>query len=47
MASSTCSSITAPVEALAPHQPTSFCFPKRKFGKKAKTFRSFQPSWFR
>jgi len=46
MASSTCSSISAPVEALGPHQPTSFCFPKCKFGKKAETFHSFQPSWF-
>jgi len=46
MASSTCSSISAPVEVLTPHQPTSFCFPKCKFGKKAVTFCYFQLNWF-
>ena len=29
-----------------PHQPLTFAFPKRSFGKKALVFCSFQPSWF-
>ena len=29
-----------------PHQPLSFPFPKRPFGKKNVVYRSFQPSWF-
>jgi hypothetical protein len=29
-----------------PHQPLTFSFPKRSFGKTAPVFRSFQPSWF-
>ncbi len=29
-----------------PHQPRSFPFPKRAFGKKTVTHRSFQPAWF-
>lgn len=29
-----------------PHQPKSFQFPKRSFGKKSVVRRSFQPSWF-
>ena len=29
-----------------PHQPRSFSFPKRTFGKKAPVNRSFQASWF-
>ena len=30
----------------APHQPKSFDFPKRSFGKKVIVKRSFQASWF-
>ena len=30
-----------------PHQPTAFSFPKRSFGKKNVSLRSFQASWFR
>ena len=30
-----------------PNQPTSFNFPKRRFGIKSVTYRSFQPVWFR
>ena len=30
-----------------PNQPSSFSFPKRKFGEKHPVYRSFQPSWFR
>ena len=30
----------------APHQPTSFAFPKRSFGKKVVALRAFQASWF-
>ncbi len=30
----------------SPHQPLSFNFPKRKFGKKTILERSFQASWF-
>jgi len=29
-----------------PNQPKSFSFPKRKFGDKKPTYRSFQSSWF-
>ncbi len=29
-----------------PHQPRSFNFPKREFGKKTVVKRSFNPSWF-
>ena len=29
-----------------PHQPQTFPFPKREFGKKSIVKRSFQPSWF-
>ena len=29
-----------------PHQPLSFSFPKRQFGKKNIVYRSFQASWF-
>ena len=29
-----------------PHQPRTFQFPKREFGKKTVVKRSFQPSWF-
>ena len=29
-----------------PHQPLSFSFPKRPFGKKSIVYRSFQASWF-
>ena len=29
-----------------PHQPLTFAFPKRSFGKKTPVFRSCQPSWF-
>ena len=47
MESSTCASDSRPVEALAPHQPASFSFPQRQFGKKSVVLRSFQPSWFR
>ena len=32
--------------AETPHQPLSFPFPKRPFGKKNVVYRSFQPSWF-
>ena len=32
--------------AETPHQPLSFLFPKRPFGKKNVVYRSFQPSWF-
>ncbi len=31
----------------SPHQPSSFSFPKRKFGKKTVLERSFQASWFK
>jgi len=31
---------------LQPHQPKSFDFPKRSFGKKVPVMRSFQASWF-
>ena len=30
-----------------PNQPTSFNFPKRRFGIKSATYRSFQPAWFK
>ena len=30
-----------------PHQPLTFPFPKREFGKKVVCKRSFQVSWFR
>ena len=30
-----------------PNQPTSFNFPKRHFGIKSTTYRSFQPAWFK
>ena len=46
MTSSTCAGSGNSVEALALHQPASFSFPKRQFGKKTVGFRSFQPSWF-
>ena len=29
-----------------PHQPLTFTFPERCFGKKSPVFHSFQPSWF-
>ena len=29
-----------------PHQPLTFNFPKRSFGKKTIVQRSFQPAWF-
>ena len=29
-----------------PHQPRSFAFPKRSFGKKTMVWRAFQPKWF-
>lgn len=34
-----------PVEE-EPHQPRTYNFPKRSFGKKTITLRSFQPDWF-
>ena len=44
MSGPTCrSAIDLPPEA---HQPRSFEFPKRNFGKKVVVNRSFQPSWF-
>ena len=30
-----------------PNQPTSFNFPKRKFGETKPVYRSFQPGWFK
>ena len=47
MASSSCASNSRPVEAVTPHQPASFTFPQRQFGKKTVVLRSFQSSWFR
>ena len=29
-----------------PNQPSSFTFPKRKFGETKPVYRSFQPGWF-
>ena len=34
------------LSATDPHQPRTFQFPKRDFGKKTVVKRSFQPSWF-
>ena len=42
-----CSRESLPAIPSRPHQPTAFSFPKRSFGKKKVTFRSFQASWFR
>ena len=42
-----CSRESLPAIPSRPHQPTAFSFPKRSFGKKKVTFRSFQVSWFR
>ena len=47
MSSSACARSDDLVEAWEPHQPASFSFPKRQFGKKTVSFRSFQSSWFR
>ena len=46
MESSSCASDSRPVEAITPHQPASFTFPQRQFGKKTVVLRSFQSSWF-
>ena len=46
-----CSSLETPAAAsvvpVEPNQPTNFAFPKRKFGVKTPTWRSFQASWFK
>ena len=44
MASAT--SLESVVVPTKPHQPLSFNFPKRSFGKKRTVERSFLPSWF-
>ena len=46
MASST---VLALVDSLpaTPHQPQSFSYPKRAFGKKTIVSRSFQTQWYR
>ena len=31
----------------SPHQPQSFTYPKRAFGKKTVVYRSFQTQWYR
>ena len=46
MASATKISLESVVIPTKPHQPLSFNFPKRSFGKKRTVERSFQPSWF-
>ena len=46
MESSSCASDSRPVEAVTPHQPASFTFTQRQFGKKTVVLRSFQSSWF-
>ena len=51
MESSACSnSATADaatsLEVSMPHQPRSFSFPKRQFGKSKPVLRSFQAGWF-
>ena len=38
--------LPTPSVAEKPHQPLSFKFPKREFGKKSVVKRSFQPQWF-
>ena len=38
--------VSTPVIGETPHQPQSFKFPKREFGKKTIVKRSFQPQWF-
>ena len=42
------SSIESSIRSLPahPHQPTTYQFPKREFGKKTLVKRSFQPSWY-
>ena len=49
MATPTGSDSSSSSESLGcqPNQPTSFSFPKRKFGVKSPVFRSFQPSWYK
>ena len=47
MSTSTCARSDDLVEAWEPHQPASFSFPERQFGKKTVSFHSFQSSWFR
>ena len=34
------------LEVSKPHQPRTFSFPKRQFGKSKPALRSFQASWF-
>ncbi len=38
--------MAAPAVPEKPHQPRSFCFPKRSFGKKQVVQRAFKPTWF-
>ena len=46
MASAFSLSLESVIIPTKPHQPLSFNFPKRSFGKKRTVERSFQPSWF-
>ena len=48
MASSSGSSSQLPTPAIGDkaHQPSSFCFPQREFGKTSVVKRSFQRQWF-